>query len=123
MPDKAAEVSDLIATLTRAVTSEATGENTEWTAFLARWHELHSSYRVTSRDLHHSAPTDNPHNQPADPWNGTFPTDPYGRIPSAKSIGRNLTAHINRWHGDYVLRSAKDPHMNARTYWVERATA
>lgn len=139
MPDKTAELNALIAalthavtskatadiaTLTRAVTHDANGGDTTWTAFLHRWHELHSTSHITSRDLHRSAPTDNPHTDPAaDIWNGTFPTDPYGRIPSVKSIGRILTAHINRWHGNHVLRSAADPRMNARVYWVETHNA
>lgn len=98
---------------------EADDENTEWVAFLARWHELNGDRRVTSRTLRHSAEIDIVNDKPVDHWEGAFLTDDNGRIPSAKSIGRLLTGHIGRWHGNYVLRGTKDSHANALVYWVE----
>ncbi|MDQ3405233.1 MAG: hypothetical protein M3548_17885 [Actinomycetota bacterium] len=94
-------------------------DNTEWTAFLARWHELHGTRRVSSRILCHSAEPDIVNGQPLDRWEGAFLTDDHGRIPSVKSIGRLLTGHIGRYHDNHVLRSEKDTHANALVYWVE----
>lgn len=101
---------------------QADDENTEWVAFLARWHELHGDRRISSRALRQTAEIDFVNSQPVDHWEGAFLTDDQGRVPSAKSIGRLLTGHIGRWHGDYVLRSVLDTHANAAVYWVETRT-
>ncbi|WP_433267237.1 hypothetical protein ACQPZF_00915 [Actinosynnema sp. CS-041913] len=102
---------------------EADDEDAEWVAFLARWHELNHDRRITSRHLRQQAEIDIVNNQPVDQWEGAFLTDDLGRIPSTKSIGRILTGHIGRWHGDYVIRSAMDTHAKARVFWVETRTA
>ncbi|MFD1150464.1 hypothetical protein [Saccharothrix hoggarensis] len=101
---------------------EADDEDAEWVAFLARWHELNHDRRITSRQLRQQAEIDIVNNQPVDHWEGAFLTDDQGRTPSTKSIGRILTGHIGRWHGDYVIRSAMDTHAKARVFWVETRT-
>ncbi|GAA4890912.1 hypothetical protein [Saccharopolyspora cebuensis] len=88
----------------------------EWRAFLLRWHQLHGTKPVTANDLRASAEADSG----LDPWQGSFPTSPTGKLPSAKSLGRKLTGQIGRWRGDIVLRSVTDSHTGSRTYWVER---
>ncbi|MEU4801200.1 hypothetical protein [Actinosynnema sp. NPDC023587] len=98
---------------------EADDDDAEWTGFLARWHELNHDRPVTSRHLRQSAEIDIVNNQPVDRWEGAFLTDDQGRTPSTKSIGRILTGHIGRWHGDHVIRSAMDPHAKARVFWTE----
>ncbi|GLZ36334.1 hypothetical protein Lesp02_85210 [Lentzea sp. NBRC 105346] len=101
---------------------EADDDDIEWTAFLARWHELHGDRRLKSKVLCHSAEPELVNGQPIDRWEGTFLTDDKGRIPSVKSIGRLLTGHVGRWHGNHVLRSVLDKHANALDYWVETNT-
>lgn len=101
---------------------EADDEDAEWVAFLARWHELNHDRPVTSRHLRQQAEIDIVNGAPVDQWEGAFLTDDQGRIPSTKSIGRILTGHIGRWHGDYVLRSAMDTHAKARVFWTETRT-
>lgn len=98
---------------------EADDENTEWTAFLAQWHELHGDQPLKAKVLCHSAePTING-DKLTDRWEGTFLTDERDRILSPKSIGKLLTGHVGRWHGRHVLRSAHDKHANSLVFWVE----
>jgi hypothetical protein len=91
-------------------------ENATWTAFLARWHQVHGGKWLTTRDLRLSADTPMMGN---DPWDGLFLTDGRGRVPSEISLGKRLTGHIDRYHGAYVLRSAQDRHSKVRTWRVE----
>lgn len=88
----------------------------DWRAFLLRWLDLHSDRHMTASELRRSA---DPEIGP-DPWDGLFPAQPSGRLPSVKSLGRRLTGQVGRWRVDVVLRSVSDPHGHARTYWVER---
>jgi hypothetical protein len=83
---------------------------------LLQWHALHSGTRLTANQLRHSAEDE----IGGDPWNGCFPTNANGRLPTVKSLGRRLTGQVGRWRGDIVLRSANDPATNAHTYWVTR---
>jgi hypothetical protein len=59
----------------------------------------------------------------ADRWPGGFPF-PTGRpavslgTQPIKSLGRRLTGQVDRWRGDLVLRSAREPHVKYRVYWV-----
>jgi hypothetical protein len=88
----------------------------EWRAFLLRWHHLHGDRHLTANDLRQSA-------DPllgTDPWQGLFPTDARGNLPSVKSLGKRITGQIGRWRGDVVLRSVTDDHGHGRAYWVER---
>jgi hypothetical protein len=55
----------------------------------------------------------------SDPWAGTFPLNPNGRLPTVRSLGRKLTGQVGRWRGDVVLRSVADEHGHARRYWVQ----
>ncbi|ANZ36885.1 hypothetical protein BBK82_13170 [Lentzea guizhouensis] len=98
---------------------EADDENTEWTAFLAQWHELHGDQRLRSKVLCHSAEPQLIGDQLVDRWEGTFLTDDRDRILSPKSIGKLLTGHVGRWHGRHVLRSTLDKHANSLVFWVE----
>lgn len=99
---------------------EADEENAEWVGFLAKWHELNSGQRRSSRHIRLSADIDmDSAGRPMDRWQGAFLTDDNGKLPSAKSLGRLLTGHVGRWHGSYVLRSETDKTTNARAYWVE----
>ncbi|MCI2423959.1 hypothetical protein MOQ72_41830 [Saccharopolyspora sp. K220] len=91
----------------------------EWRAFLLRWHTLHGEKHLTANELRASAEPD----WGTDPWVGSFPTSPTGKLPSAKSLGRRLTGQIGRWRGDVVLRSVTDTHTSSRVYWVERQPA
>ncbi|WP_329793579.1 hypothetical protein V1227_17110 [Lentzea sp. DG1S-22] len=98
---------------------EADDENTTWTAFLARWHELHGDTPLRARVLCHSAEPHMVGDQLVDRWDGTFLTDDRDRIPSSKSLGKLLTGHIGRWHGPHVLRSKHDKSANSLVFWVE----
>ncbi len=90
-------------------------DNAEWMNFLHTWHDLHGDRRLTALELRQSGePTAG-----TDPWAGTFPTDRTGKPLSARSLGKRLTGHIDRWHTDIVLRSVIDKHHNCRTYWTE----
>jgi hypothetical protein len=77
----------------------------------------HNSRQVTAHDLRCSAAPDQ---WGTDPWQGLFPTDPRGNLPTVKSLGKRLTGQIGRWRGDIVLRSVTDDHGHGRAYWVER---
>ncbi|WP_223165697.1 hypothetical protein [Lentzea indica] len=101
---------------------EADDENTAWTAFLARWHELHGDTELRARVLCHSAEPELKGGQLVDRWDGTFLTDERDRIPSSKSMGKLLTGHIGRWHGPHVLRSKHDKSANSLVFWVETNT-
>ncbi|RDI20323.1 hypothetical protein [Lentzea flaviverrucosa] len=101
---------------------EADDENTEWTAFLARWHELHGKAEMRARVLCHSAEPEINGTKVTDRWDGTFLTDERDRIPSSKSLGKLLTGHIGRWHGPHVLRSRHDKSANSLVFWVETNT-
>lgn len=95
-------------------------ENAEWVTFLAKWHALNGTAHRGVRHIRLSAELEFAKNGSGiDRWEGAFLTDDSGKMPSGKSLGRLLTAHIGRWHGDYVLRSELDKASNARTYWVE----
>lgn len=98
---------------------EADDENTEWTAFLARWYELHGKVPLKARVLCHSAEPQLIGDQLVDRWGGDFLTDERDRIPSSKSLGKLLSGHVGRWHGGHVLRSALDKHAKAFDFWVE----
>lgn len=91
-------------------------EDGEWRAFLMAWDDIHGDVRLTSQQLRQSGePTTG-----TDPWAGTFPTDRAGKPLSVKSLGWRLRGQIDRWHGDVVLRSATDKHLNSKLWWVER---
>ncbi|RJQ77626.1 hypothetical protein D5S17_14445 [Pseudonocardiaceae bacterium YIM PH 21723] len=98
---------------------EADDQDAEWVAFLTRWHELHADRRLACRQLRQSGEAEFVNGRPVDQWEGTFLTDDRDQLPSTKSIGRILTGHVGRWHGDHVLRSAMDSHARARVFWVE----
>jgi hypothetical protein len=99
---------------------EADDDNAEWVAFLARWHEINGSEPLSARRLRMQAEIDIVDGRPVDRFEGAFLTDDLGRAPSAKSLGRTLTGHVGRWHGQHVLRSGMDSHANARVFWVEQ---
>ncbi|WP_051386070.1 hypothetical protein [Actinokineospora inagensis] len=99
---------------------ETDDDNQEWASFLACWHTINDDRPVSARKLRMQAEIDMVNGRPVDRWEGTFLTDDLGRAPSAKSLGRTLTGHIGRWHGNHVLRSGMDPRANARVFWVER---
>ncbi|MGH3631645.1 MAG: hypothetical protein ACRDRL_29930 [Sciscionella sp.] len=94
----------------------------EWTAFLARWSQLHQDRPTLASDLLASA-------QPSmvaddDPWRGAFITGRNGRVPNAKSLGWMLRGQIGRWHGEYVLRCTPGGRSGDRRTWhVEHATS
>jgi hypothetical protein len=98
---------------------EADDENAEWVAFLARWRGVNADRRVSARQLRQQAELDIVNGQPVDRWEGAFLTGDQGKTPSAKSLGRWLTGHIGRYHGQFVLRSEMDSHTNSRVFWVE----
>ncbi|MDX8055771.1 hypothetical protein SK571_40885 [Lentzea sp. BCCO 10_0798] len=98
---------------------EADDGNTTWTAFLARWHELHGDTPLRAKVLCHSAEPTETSGKLVDRWDGTFLTDERDRIPNSKSLGKLLTGHIGRWHGHYVLRSEFDKSANMNVFWVE----
>jgi hypothetical protein len=101
---------------------EADDEDAEWVAFLIRWTELNADRPISVRHLRQQAEIDMANGHPVDRWEGAFLTDDMGRIPPPKSIGRILTGHIGRYHGNHVLRSAIDSHANSRVFWVETRT-
>jgi hypothetical protein len=101
---------------------EADDENTTWTAFLAKWYELYGKNELRARALCHSAEPTETGGKLVDHWDGTFLTDDRDRIPNSKSLGKLLTGHIGRWHGDHVLRSRHDKHANCLVFWVETNT-
>jgi hypothetical protein len=88
----------------------------DWRAFLLHWRSIFADRRVQAKDLRASAEPD----AGADPWAGTFPTTPGGKLLSVKSLGRRLTGQVDRWRGDIVLRSVSDEHGHGRWYWVHR---
>jgi hypothetical protein len=87
----------------------------EWRAFLLRWHILHGTDRMSANDLRKSAEI----GAGGDLWHGLFPTTASGHLLTVKSLGRRLTGQVDRWRGDIVLRSVKDPVTNARAYRVQ----
>jgi hypothetical protein len=94
-------------------------DDATWASFLAHWLKLQAGWkagRVTSNELRLTA--DSPLGYP-DPWEGLFLLDGRGKLPSAKSLGKILTGHVDRYHGSYVLRSDIDRHTKGRTWWVE----
>lgn len=95
-------------------------DDAEWQGFLATWcHRFGSDKALTAHELLVSAqPGPGP-----DLWLGTFPTTAAGRPITTKSLGRKLTGQVGRWHGNYVLRSVKDPHTKTWTYTVQCGTS
>jgi hypothetical protein len=87
-----------------------------WAAFLAQWHRLHGSEWVTSNTLRMSAEAVQGH----DRWEGLFIADNNGRAASAKTLGKLLRGHIDRYHGSYVLRSTQDRHDKIRLWRAEQ---
>lgn len=98
---------------------EIDDEEAAWVAFFAQWRTIHGDEWLTSNQLRLSA--DTPHGG-GDQWEGRFVTDSRGRPPSAKSLGRILTGQIDRYRGQYVLRSKGDRHTKVRTWRVEEWT-
>jgi hypothetical protein len=91
----------------------------EWTAFLARWWQLHEDTPILANELLASA---QPDMTGTEPWHGAFVTNRNGRIPNAKSLGWMLRGQTGRWHGEFVLRSALDGNFGDRRTWhVEHA--
>jgi hypothetical protein len=88
----------------------------EWRSFLLHWQHIYADRQVQARELRASAEPD----IGADPWAGTFPTTPGGKLLTVKSLGRRLTGQLDRWRGDVVLRSVNDEHGHGRRYWVQR---
>lgn len=91
-------------------------ESATWTAFLAKFHELHGEAWLTTHELHLDG--DTPPGQ-LDKWDGLFITDGRGKLPAEVSLGRRLSAQVGRWRGFYVLRCAKDSHTKASRWRVE----
>jgi hypothetical protein len=88
-----------------------------WTQFLARWLALHPDRQLTAKQLLDDADPE----QSGWRWDGVFPTDARGRIPTPKSLGHQLKAHRDRWHGgQFRLRRAIDSHSKINTWWVEK---
>jgi hypothetical protein len=106
--------------LTNAETTRSLDEDAaEWRTFLLRWHALYPDRQVTAHELLQSAATAVGFAAGTDPWAGTFPLNPNGRLPTVRSLGRKLTGQVDRWRGDVVLRSVADEHGHARRYWVQ----
>lgn len=99
---------------------EADEENAEWTRFLARWFDLAGTTKTTAAKVRKSADPEFVKGQEVDRWKDTFLTTADGKLPSTKGLGKLLTSHIGRWHGDYVLRSGNDKATKTRWYQVER---
>ena len=96
--------------LTNAEESRQLDEDAaDWRAFLLRWIDLHGNRPMTANELRRTAEPD----IGPDPWDGLFPAQPSGRLPSVKSLGRRLTGQVGRWRVDVVLRSVSDPHGHA----------
>ncbi|SDY63613.1 hypothetical protein SAMN05216215_103166 [Saccharopolyspora shandongensis] len=95
---------------------ELDDDDTEWQAFLLRWHALHGTKPMTANELRASA---EPEYGTPDPWVGSFPTTATGKLLSPKSLGHRLTGQTGRWRGNVALRSAKDKHTKLYVYWVE----
>jgi hypothetical protein len=92
-------------------------ENAMWTAFLGRWHQIHGDEWRNTHELRLSA------DAPVlslDQWDGLFLVDGRGKLPSEVSLGKRLTGHIDRYHGEFVLRASKDRHSNVRIWRVEK---
>jgi hypothetical protein len=93
-------------------------DNEMWATFLGRWHHIHGGDKwLSTHELRLSADTPI---EGLDPWEGLFLTDDRGKFPSEVSLGKRLTGHIDRFHGNYVLRSKKNLHSNAREWLVEK---
>jgi hypothetical protein len=87
----------------------------EWRAFLHAWRCIHDGRPVTANELCRRAALD------SRAWAGTFPHTSRGELPSAKSLGRILTARTDQPAGGLVLRSVRDTHTKTRVYWIERS--
>lgn len=102
---------------------EADDEDATWAAFLARWHSLYGTDRLTARELRrHAEPVFVAGVGEEDRWDGLFLTDHRGKIPNEMALARRMTGHVGRWHGSFVLRRATDPHSKVRLWWVETAS-
>jgi hypothetical protein len=94
-------------------------DETRWHAFLACWHSLHGSQRMTAAELRNSGEPDRIGLDEHDRWEGQFITTHTGRLPNALSLGRLLTGQAGRWRGDYVIRTGKHERGNRNVFWVE----
>lgn len=104
-----------------AAVREVDEDESEWLAFLTRWHDLHGRQKVTSRALIESTRmTGGSFGEPIrDPWEGMFPTDVRGNTLTSRALGNRLRGQIGRWRGHYVLRHARDSVTNMGVWWVE----
>ncbi|MEU0793788.1 hypothetical protein ABZ342_27265 [Amycolatopsis sp. NPDC005961] len=92
-------------------------DNAEWRSFLLTWRDINGDRALTAKELTVSGQDSM---VGTDVWDGTFPTNGAGRPLTTKSLGRLLAGHVDRWHGDVVLRSVLESHKNVLTYWVEK---
>lgn len=98
-------------------------DDAEWTAFLTKWATMPDlDGWVTTAALRESAMRDLPvdGHRPPDPWDGAFILNEQGRLPDVRNLAARLRGQVGRWHGDYVLRKAKDSHDKGARWHVER---
>lgn len=94
-------------------------DETRWHAFMACWHSLHGSRRMTAAELRNSGEPDRIGLDEDDRWEGQFITNHTGRLPNTLSLGRLLTGQTGRWRGDYVICSGKHERGDRNVFWVE----
>lgn len=99
-----------------------------WFTFESTMFELYGNKRFKVDELRRTAqPTFEPFPYGArqDPnddgdWHGAFLKSPGGRVLTKEALGKMLKGRVDRFHGDYRLRSEQDSRNKTWWYWVEK---
>lgn len=94
-------------------------EAVQWAAFLAAWHGKFGETPQTCAGLLRSAEVAWG-GLSEDPWSGAFITRADGSKPSAKGLGKMLTAKRGRFFGEYFLHGDLDRKSKVWMYHVEQ---
>jgi hypothetical protein len=104
-----------------SATIEADDEKLDWAQFLATWHQRHGGDWVTASQLldHYKTAKFDAYGT-GDPWQGTFPVDNKGNVPTARSLGMRLKYIRDRPFYGWVLRARKDDALGMQTWRPEK---
>jgi hypothetical protein len=91
----------------------------EWSAFLARWHQVFGTTAKTSKELHASAQVDFVMGERIDKWSRCFITDDEGMTPNPRRLGMMLAGQEGRIRNGFILRKRMS-HEKSQLWWVEK---